>query len=112
MTTLLMLPLHRTLAEIFEAARDSGCPECRARSAADCDDSSGLHSIRFAAARQAGLITRGREAQWRPCRLKADPMKEAVQWLEQYQRFWDERLDRLEGYLRHIQKEASDDNAG
>jgi DNA-binding transcriptional ArsR family regulator len=54
---------------------------------------------------RAGLITRGREAQWRPCRLKADPMKDAVAWLEQYQRFWDERLDRLEGYLQHIQKD-------
>jgi DNA-binding transcriptional ArsR family regulator len=61
---------------------------------------------------RAGLITRGREAQWRPCRLKADPMKDAVLWLEQYQRFWDERLDRLEGYLQRIQKAASDDNQG
>jgi DNA-binding transcriptional ArsR family regulator len=61
---------------------------------------------------RAGLITRGREAQWRPCRLKADPMKDAVLWLEQYQRFWDERLDRLEGYLQQIQKAASDDNQG
>jgi len=61
---------------------------------------------------RAGLITRGREAQWRPCRLKADPMKDAVAWLEQYQRFWDQRLDRLDSYLQHIQKEASDDNAG
>ena len=61
---------------------------------------------------RAGLISRGREAQWRPCRLKADPMKDAVQWLEQYQRFWDQRLARLEGYLQHIQEETSDDNAG
>jgi len=58
---------------------------------------------------RAGLITRGREAQWRPCRLKAAPMKDAVAWLEQYQRFWDERLDRLEGYLQQIQKDAPDD---
>jgi DNA-binding transcriptional ArsR family regulator len=58
---------------------------------------------------RAGLITRGREAQWRPCRLKAGPMKDAVHWLEQYQRFWDERLDRLEGYLQHLQKENPDD---
>ena len=58
---------------------------------------------------KAGLITRGREAQWRPCRLKADPMKDAVEWLEQYQRFWDQRLDRLEGYLQQIQKDAPDD---
>ena len=57
---------------------------------------------------RAGLITRGREAQWRPCRLKADPMKDAVAWLEHYQRFWDERLDRLEGYLQQLQKEDPD----
>ena len=57
---------------------------------------------------RAGLITRGRDAQWRPCRLKADPMKDAALWLEQYQRFWDERLDRLDGYLQHIQKEPPD----
>jgi DNA-binding transcriptional ArsR family regulator len=58
---------------------------------------------------RAGLITRGREAQWRPCRLKADPMKDAALWLEQYQRFWDERLDRLEGYLQQLQKDVPDD---
>ena len=56
----------------------------------------------------AGLIARGREAQWRPCRLKADPMKDAVTWLEQYQRFWDERLDRLDGYLQQLQKDVPD----
>jgi DNA-binding transcriptional ArsR family regulator len=61
---------------------------------------------------RAGLITRGREAQWRPCRLKAAPMKDAVTWLEQYQRFWDERLDRLEIYLQQIQKETPDGDAG
>ncbi len=58
---------------------------------------------------RAGLITRGREAQWRPCRLKADPMKDAALWLEQYQRFWDERLDRLDGYLQQLQKDDPDD---
>ena len=57
---------------------------------------------------RAGLITRGREAQWRPCRLKADPMKGATLWLEQYQRFWDARLDRLDGYLQQLQKEGPD----
>ena len=60
---------------------------------------------------RAGLITRGREAQWRPCRLKADPMKDVAAWLEHYQRFWDERLDRLEGYLQHIQKDDLDDGS-
>ncbi|MDO8433270.1 MAG: metalloregulator ArsR/SmtB family transcription factor [Candidatus Binatus sp.] len=52
----------------------------------------------------AGLIARGRDAQWRPCRLKAAPLKDAVDWLEQYRRFWDESFDRLEDYLRELQK--------
>ena len=48
---------------------------------------------------RAGLIERGRDAQWRPCRLQADPLKEVVQWLEQYRSFWDQSLDRLGDYL-------------
>lgn len=51
----------------------------------------------------AGLITRGRNAQWRPCRLRARPLKEATDWMEQYRRFWEERLDRLEVYLMELQ---------
>jgi DNA-binding transcriptional ArsR family regulator len=54
---------------------------------------------------KAGLIERGREAQWRPCRLKPRPLKGAADWLEQYRQFWEERLDRLEDYLREIQQE-------
>ena len=50
------------------------------------------------------LITRGRTAQWRPCRLKAKPLKEAVDWLEHYRRFWEESLDRLDEYLKELQK--------
>jgi DNA-binding transcriptional ArsR family regulator len=52
---------------------------------------------------RAGLIARGRDAQWRPCRLKAAPLKEAVDWLEYYRRFWEESLDRLDELLREIQ---------
>jgi DNA-binding transcriptional ArsR family regulator len=52
---------------------------------------------------RCGLITRSREAQVRPCRLKAAPMKEAVDWLERYRQHWEERLDRLEEYLKEIQ---------
>ena len=52
---------------------------------------------------RCGLIARGREAQWRPCRLKAEPMKEAVDWLEDYRRYWEESFDRLEDYLRELQ---------
>ena len=49
---------------------------------------------------RAGLITQGREAQWRPCRLQARPMREAAEWMEPYRRHWEQRLDRLEDYLR------------
>ena len=51
----------------------------------------------------AGLITRGREAQWRPCRIEPLALKTLDEWLEQYRRFWEERLDRLEDYLRKLQ---------
>jgi DNA-binding transcriptional ArsR family regulator len=53
----------------------------------------------------AGLIERGREAQWRPAQLQAAPLKDASQWLEQYRQNWEENFDRLEEYLRQIQKE-------
>jgi DNA-binding transcriptional ArsR family regulator len=62
---------------------------------------------------RAGLITRGREAQWRPCRLEADPLREVADWVEGYRRFWEEserRYDRLDDYLREAQrKERPDD---
>jgi DNA-binding transcriptional ArsR family regulator len=50
----------------------------------------------------AGLIVRGREAQWRPCRLEARPLKGASEWLERYRDFWEQSLDRLEGYLKEL----------
>jgi DNA-binding transcriptional ArsR family regulator len=50
----------------------------------------------------AGLIARSREAQWRPCRLQPAPLKEAADWVEQYRQFWEQRLDRLEDYLREL----------
>jgi len=53
---------------------------------------------------RAGLIERGREAQWRPCRLAAGPLKDAAYWLEHYRSFWEESFDRLEDYLRDLQK--------
>jgi DNA-binding transcriptional ArsR family regulator len=52
---------------------------------------------------RAGLIVRGREAQWRPCRLDPGPLKGAADWLEHYRRFWDESFDRLEDYLKDLQ---------
>jgi len=52
---------------------------------------------------RSGLIARGREAQWRPCRLQAAPMKEAVDWLQHYRRHWEQSFDRLDEYLRKLQ---------
>jgi len=52
---------------------------------------------------RARLISRGRHAQWRPCQLKAEPLKAAADWLDTYRRFWEESLDRLDGYLRELQ---------
>ncbi len=58
----------------------------------------------------AGLITQGRRAQWRPCRLEARPLREVAGWVESYRRFWDESLDRLDEYLGEIQKEETGDD--
>ena len=52
----------------------------------------------------AGLISRGRDAQWRPARIEAGPLKEIADWVEQYRRFWDARLDALDDYLKTIQR--------
>jgi DNA-binding transcriptional ArsR family regulator len=51
----------------------------------------------------AGLIARGREAQWRPCRIAPAALKDVDGWLENYRRFWDENFDRLDDYLRELQ---------
>ena len=59
---------------------------------------------------KAGLISRGRRAQWRPCRLEPEPLKEASEWLQEYRRLWEERLDRLDEYLQTLQgKEQNDE---
>ncbi len=52
---------------------------------------------------RAGLVSRGREAQWRPCRLHAKPLKGAADWLERYRAFWEQSLDHLEDYLEELQ---------
>ena len=51
---------------------------------------------------RAGLIARGREAQWRPCRLEAWPLKEVADWTERYREIWEQRFDRLETYLQEL----------
>ncbi len=56
----------------------------------------------------AGLITRSRQAQWRPCRLDAGPLRDVADWIEPYRRHWNDRLDRLSDYLRDIQTTKDD----
>lgn len=58
---------------------------------------------------RAGLVARGRSAQWRPSRIDGRPLREATGWLEDYRRFWDARLDRLDDFLKDVQKGPSDD---
>jgi DNA-binding transcriptional ArsR family regulator len=55
---------------------------------------------------RAGLIERGREAQWRPCRLQANPLKDIADWVEYYRRHWEESFDRLDSYLRELQRKS------
>src|SRR5215510_3955952 len=52
---------------------------------------------------RAGLISRGRHAQWRPCQLEAKPLKSIASWVEEYRQYWEESMDRLEDYLRDLQ---------
>jgi DNA-binding transcriptional ArsR family regulator len=55
---------------------------------------------------KAGLIARGREAQWRPCRLEPAPLKDVSEWVDRYRRMWEARLDRLDDYLRELQSKG------
>ena len=58
---------------------------------------------------KAGLISKGREAQWRPCRLEPKPLRQVDDWLESYRQFWNENLDRLEAYAAALQQGGADD---
>ncbi|HEX9320911.1 MAG TPA: metalloregulator ArsR/SmtB family transcription factor [Xanthobacteraceae bacterium] len=58
---------------------------------------------------RAGLIARGREAQWRPCRLEASRLKQVADWVERYRRFWEQSFDRLDDYLRKLQTKEKKD---
>lgn len=58
---------------------------------------------------RAGLIVRGRDAQWRPCQLEAAPLKEVAEWAEDYRRFWDQSYARLDAYLQHLQGRETND---
>jgi DNA-binding transcriptional ArsR family regulator len=56
---------------------------------------------------RAGLIARGREAQWRPCRLQAGPLRDVAAWVEHYRRFWEESFDKLDEYLQELKRQAA-----
>ena len=58
---------------------------------------------------RAGLISRGRVAQRRPCRLEAGPLREVADWVEQYRRFWEQSFDRLDDYLHELRREENED---
>ena len=57
---------------------------------------------------RAGLVTQGRKAQWRPCRLETGPLKEVADWVDRYRRIWDNRFDQLDQYLRELQNKETD----
>src|SRR6266496_4648184 len=61
---------------------------------------------------RAGLITQGRQAQWRPCKLEAAPLKDVADWAEGYRRFWDASYERLDAYLQHLKEEERTDDNG
>src|SRR5881396_1436240 len=56
----------------------------------------------------AGLIARSRDAQWRPCRLEAGRLREVADWVERYRRFWEESLDKLDSYLKQLQRKEKE----
>jgi DNA-binding transcriptional ArsR family regulator len=61
---------------------------------------------------RAGLIARGRQRQWRPARLEAEPLKEVAEWTERYRRFWDESYDKLDEYLEELQGRGKEKDDG
>ena len=61
---------------------------------------------------RAGLIARGRERQWRPARLQAEPLRDVVEWAERYRRFWEESYDRLDEYLEELQGRGKEEGDG
>jgi DNA-binding transcriptional ArsR family regulator len=68
-------------------------------------------SMHISTLEKAGLVTRGRDAQWRPCRLDAVPMQELAAWLDRYRAFWEQSLDRLDDYVRTVEMEETADGS-
>ena len=61
---------------------------------------------------RAGLIEQGRQAQWRPCRLRPEPLREVDNWVSQYRRHWEQSFERLDAYLRELQQTEKSDGSG
>lgn len=60
---------------------------------------------------RAGLVSRSRHAQWRPCKLEAAPLRDASGWIDEYRQYWEASLDRLDSYLQQLQQEPADDQS-
>ena len=91
------------LGEILANAQTAGTPERLAAAMKHAVLGGGKRFRPFLVLESAGLISRGKEAQWRPSRIKAGPLKEAVDYIQQYREFWEASFDRLDDYLVELQ---------
>ena len=98
----------RSLSSTFAALADPrAAPSCRLTTEASVTELAEPFDISLPAVtkhlkvlQRAGLISQSREAQWRPCKLQAKPMREAVEWMEPYRSHWEQRIDRLDDFMR------------
>ena len=106
-------PLSTTLAALADPTRRAILAQLAAGEAtvgelaAPFDMSLPAVSRHLKVLQRAGLITQGREAQWRPCKLRPDPLKDVAEWVDDYRELWEKRLDRLEIYLAEIQRQPT-----
>src|SRR5688500_9701805 len=98
-------PTRRAILARLASARDASCQEL----AAPFEMTLPAASQHIQVLERAGLISRGREAQSRPCRLEAGPLREVSDWVEQYRRFWEQSFDRLDGYLHELRRGENED---
>ena len=102
-------PLSRTFAALADPTRRAilsrlASGECTVGELAKPFDMSGpAVSKHLKVLERAGLVSRGRDAQWRPCKLEPQALKTIDEWLEEYRRLWNERFDRLDAYLKQLQ---------
>ena len=100
-------PTRRAILELL-SVRDMAVTEL----AAPFDISLPAISKHLKVLQRAGLIEQGRQAQWRPCRLTPEPLRDLADWVAQYKRHWEESFDRLDEYLKQIQQEEKRDDHG